>query len=785
MASLTVSERDGSVITSPETDGVDLPESRGTDVRLDLSRDDIDTMVRKGDDLIITLNNGEVITIEDYFVVTADELPHRLFTEEDGGFFELGLESGGATGGAAGGLGVLAGIGGLAVAGAALGGSSSGGDGGVSNEGIDDLIEGTPEPDDLSGDAGNDTIIGNEGDDVISGGEGDDSVEGGDNNDDIMGDAGADTLNGDAGDDTISGGDDDDLITGGDGADDLSGDAGNDTIIGNEGDDVISGGEGNDKLDGGDDSDIFVIEDGSGNDTIIGGEGGDDLDIIDLTGVTTPFEIEFDENDDEAGTITIGDQAIEFSEIEAILTNAAPVIDPTDGTVVTGMGDIGSKMTLRDVDDNLIGTAVVGDDGTWTITPDEVVADGTILQATQAPEGGADSPLSNQVTPNDTDGDLVSDSIDIDDDGDGITDLTENSLFVEDFGKGETITFAKLDSQVTTDFGFDGKGPVNDNNYAIKQVEEISGWTQTGDNSTETDGRFLVVNAGKIVGDIYARELDVDPNASMQIQFDIRNLLRADNDKLPPNVTFEVRDLDGAVLGSLKTGDIPRDEMWQTFSFEVDPRGNDLVEIAIVNNTAGTNGNDLGIDNIIINQDGADQDGDGVQNSLDTDSDGDGAADNVEAQNGEPFVAPSGIDKDGNGLDDVYESAPGAGEGLTPADTNDDARPDYLDDTDGGGAYKSSTPALNFALIEDEDPSELEAFDLTGNADALLETLAGELIVLNAKPEVLDLGGAGENNAGPSTVGTSARSGGNGQDASVGGLNGASTMTEDDIDVVV
>lgn len=874
MTRLIVSERDGSEIADQETNLFDLPESRGTDVRLDMSRDDIESMVRRGDDLIIRLENGEVITLEDYFVATADELPHRLFTNEDAGFLPLGLAEGAAVAGAAGAAGgvsaggVLGGLAAVALAGAGSGRSSAAtptdqndlddvdGDGD-----INDVLIGTENADELNGFGGDDIISGLEGDDVLIGGAGNDSIDGGANNDDISGDAGNDTLNGNEGEDTISGGDDDDVIDGGlnndvlsgnDGDDAITGDNGNDvidggdgndTLAGNNGEDTISGGDGNDLIEGGasndtlsgndgndtlfgsngadtinggagdddanggseddliiggagDDTldgnagndtieggadddvinggadddiisggtgdddlmgeggrDTFIVEDNPGNDTIIGGEDGDDYDVIDLSNVTGPVEVVFDEDDSEAGTITIGDDVIQFEEIEEVLTNAvndpvptiivAPVIDPTDGTVVTGTGVPGAIVTLTDTDGAVIGTAEVGHDETWTVVPETTVEDGTVLEATQAFEGGDDSPLSNQVTPNDTDADLVSDSIDIDDDGDGITDLTEEGLFVEDFGNGETINVAELDPLVSTDFNFDNNGGVEDNRYAIKANEELSAWNRLGDNSDDADGRFLVVNAGDIVGDTYARNLDVDPNATLQIQFDARNLLNGPTAALAstadPNLTFEVRDLDGNVLGSYDTGDVPGDQSWHTYSFEIDPQGNDTVELAIVSNLAETSGNDIGIDNIIVDQAGADQDGDGVANSLDLDSDGDGAADIDEAQNGEPFIAPSNVDADGNGLDDAFESTPGAGEGLTPVDTNDDARPDYLDDQDGGA------PVLDFGLLEAQAPADMDSNDVA--EDDVLEALAVEMAVLNATPETIDLGDEAEGSA--------------------------------------
>ena len=50
-----------------------------------------------------------------------------------------------------------------------------------------------------------------------------------------------------------------------------------------------------------------------------------------------------------------------------------------------------------------------------------------------------------------------------------------------------------------------------------------------------------------------------------------------------------------------------------------------------------------------------DTDGDGLVDSLDIDSDNDGITDNVEAQTTRDYIAPSGIDSNNNGLDDIYE----------------------------------------------------------------------------------------------------------------------------------
>ncbi|WP_422083981.1 gliding motility-associated C-terminal domain-containing protein [Ulvibacterium sp.] len=75
--------------------------------------------------------------------------------------------------------------------------------------------------------------------------------------------------------------------------------------------------------------------------------------------------------------------------------------------------------------------------------------------------------------------------------------------------------------------------------------------------------------------------------------------------------------------------------------------------------------------------DPTDSDGDGFPDYLDIDSDNDGIPDNVEAQTTSGYIAPSGEDVNGNGLDDAYEDG---SLGIFPVDTDGDLLPDYLDE---------------------------------------------------------------------------------------------------------
>ena len=100
-----------------------------------------------------------------------------------------------------------------------------------------DIIKGFSHADTIIGGAGNDKIYGESGDDTLEGGTGDDY---------IRASYGDDILLGGAGDDTLEGGNGNDHLDGGEGDDELDGGYGNDTLIGGKGNDYLEGGNGND-----------------------------------------------------------------------------------------------------------------------------------------------------------------------------------------------------------------------------------------------------------------------------------------------------------------------------------------------------------------------------------------------------------------------------------------------------------------------------------------------------------------------------------------------------------
>lgn len=91
-------------------------------------------------------------------------------------------------------------------------------------------------------------------------------------------------------------------------------------------------------------------------------------------------------------------------------------------------------------------------------------------------------------------------------------------------------------------------------------------------------------------------------------------------------------------------------------------------------------------------------------NLIDIDSDNDGITDNAEAQPTSSYVAPSGSDIDGDGIDDAYDAA-----AIVPVDTDSDGIPDYLDIDSDDDTYPD--------LIEGHDVNGDGIADPTGPAN--------------------------------------------------------------------
>ncbi|MCC1493654.1 calcium-binding protein [Cognatishimia sp. F0-27] len=141
--------------------------------------------------------------------------------------------------------------------------------------GGNDWLQGGTGHDTVSGGIGFDTIDGGAGDDVLSGINGFDLLSGGEGNDLLRGNFGNDTLDGGDGNDTLEGGLGFDSMDGGAGDDSLQARDGFDTLLGGAGDDTLQGNNGNDMLDGGAGDDL--LEGGLGADMLAGDADDDTL----------------------------------------------------------------------------------------------------------------------------------------------------------------------------------------------------------------------------------------------------------------------------------------------------------------------------------------------------------------------------------------------------------------------------------------------------------------------------------------------------------------------------
>ncbi len=322
----------------------------------------------------------------------------------------------------------------------------------------------------------------------------------------------------------------------------------------------------------------------------------------------------------------------------------------------------------------------------------------------------------------DTDNDGVPDNIDIDDDNDGITDIMECGM-----SSFEAITF--------TDFGF--PNGVLDGSLSRQDVDLSTkfglppGSILVSVQGASTSGFQFVVGDGFPIEFEFSGTVPVIVKAghSFGLGAFVRDgIIVLDGvpyeqiSNIPPGVVegnqgneyFIENSTDASISNS-------EDYIWRSTGpatrvrfFTTSP----VIGNAIV----------LSLSPVLC----GDADGDGIPNQLDIDSDNDGILDNVEAQTDADFLAPCGVDADGNGLDDHYEDHPGSGEGLTPVDTDSDGKPDFLDiDSDNDGIPDNVEGQLTDGYVpptgNDTDNDGLDdAYEGTGDEGITPEDTDGD-----------------------------------------------------------
>ncbi|WP_420571300.1 LamG-like jellyroll fold domain-containing protein [Kordia sp.] len=343
----------------------------------------------------------------------------------------------------------------------------------------------------------------------------------------------------------------------------------------------------------------------------------------------------------------------------------------------------------------------------------------------------------------DTDGDGITDNVDIDDDNDGILDTLENSacgsfinstqtevVFLNETFGSDSGTRVEIDAftiGVSTTYCYeDGAGTgcpavnnptsLNDGEYTVYHqiangdgidqtpTDDISQWADAywylGEDHTpgDIDGRMAIFNADEQPGIFFEADVvGVTPNVPITYGFSALNIDRTDAPDLAtrqrPEVQILVYDPNGNQIATATSGLIP----------PTSPAG-DWVEVSatftttftqfrvqLVNSQLGGIGNDLAIDDIFVKQLLCDSDGDGISDTVDLDNDNDGIPNVVELnlpdndKDGTLFndTVITWSDTNNNGMHDAYES-------ITLLDSDFDGTPDYIDlDSDNDGIFDS------------------------------------------------------------------------------------------------
>ncbi len=178
--------------------------------------------------------------------------------------------------------------------------------------------------------------------------------------------------------------------------------------------------------------------------------------------------------------------------------------------------------------------------------------------------------------------------------------LGDNIFERGDFESGQANIPEKPDGLIST-YNYVFAGPPFDGNFTITNNTGAWGnlfqtWLATGDNSTDPNGYFMVVNADFTPGIFYEQTIEgLCENTLYVFSADILNIVRAEvADHILPNVSFLLDEEE-----QFTTGGIQQNEKWNTYGFTFTTgAGVTEMKLSLRNNAPGGSGNDLAIDNI-------------------------------------------------------------------------------------------------------------------------------------------------------------------------------------------
>ena len=336
-----------------------------------------------------------------------------------------------------------------------------------------------------------------------------------------------------------------------------------------------------------------------------------------------------------------------LNQVDANNNGIADFVD----VLLTGGADANGNGIDDTFDAAITGGIDVNGDG----IDDDLTNKANALQLTNTDANGDGFPEGYPT--GDTDGDGILDALDLDSDNDGIPDIIEAGGADID-GNGMADVLAETDN--------DGFSPLYD--------------TDTNNDGTVDAGATpLLITTADNNGD------GVPDGGTIGADFD--------GDNIPNHLDLDA-DNDG-ILDVVESGnaaaDTNRDGVLD------DALTNDSDNNGWSNTTDQGNGGVSPIETTDNNADGfpdtyptGDTDLDNHPNFLDIDADNDGIVDNTEGQSTAGYIAPAGLDTDGDGIDDAYDTDDtafgGDGSGILPVNTDGTDNPDYLDtDTDNDG----------------------------------------------------------------------------------------------------
>jgi len=178
--------------------------------------------------------------------------------------------------------------------------------------------------------------------------------------------------------------------------------------------------------------------------------------------------------------------------------------------------------------------------------------------------------------------------------------LGDNLFEDGDFGTGSSFVLLS-DPLLAPGYQYIFDGAPGDGQYLITNDMTqwsfvFDTWLIIQDNSPDPQGYMMVVNASFEPGLFYEEQVEgLCDNTTYEFSADIINMIRRGvQNHSDPNVDFLI---DEEVV--LRTGNIAKNEQWNTFSFSFDTApGQTSVTLSLRNNAPGGVGNDLALDNI-------------------------------------------------------------------------------------------------------------------------------------------------------------------------------------------